>query len=369
MRLNDSAIRAAQPGQTLWDDLKGFGVRRGKISTTFIVDIGRGRRKKIGRYIPGKFGLSEAREIAKTILAEKTLGKIVPKHVAFDDAKQDFLEDCKTRLRSSTLEQYRHHLNRYSFGRKNLTDITGRDILKVLNKMTPSNKEHCFRVSRTFFTWCYNTHLIEKSPMERLVTPPNGKSRERTLSEEELRKVYKEACTFKTNAHRLTWLLIRLGQRPGETRRLQRPYFTETTLTIPSEVTKNGREHTIPITDDLYRTILDFPQVDGSLYLFPASRTHVRGKPVYYMTIGTKEWEKFQAACKVYNFTRHDLRRSVSTFWAEKLGIAPHLIERQLNHVSGEVSGVAAIYNRARYLDELRVCVERWEQYLANLLR
>jgi hypothetical protein len=45
---------------------------------------------------------------------------------------------------------------------------------------------------------------------------------------------------------------------------------------------------------------------------------------------------------------------------ADELGIAPHIIEAILNHISGHKAGVAGIYNRANYEREKRVALERW---------
>ena len=50
------------------------------------------------------------------------------------------------------------------------------------------------------------------------------------------------------------------------------------------------------------------------------------------------------------------------------LGVAPHVIERLLNHVSGQISGVSAIYNRAKYLDEMREAIDKYEAWLESLL-
>jgi hypothetical protein len=50
-------------------------------------------------------------------------------------------------------------------------------------------------------------------------------------------------------------------------------------------------------------------------------------------------------------FTLHDLRRLAATGMAG-IGIAPHVVDKILNHVSGAIRGVAAIYNRHAYIDE-----------------
>ena len=56
----------------------------------------------------------------------------------------------------------------------------------------------------------------------------------------------------------------------------------------------------------------------------------------------------------------HDLRRSAATGMAE-IGVLPHVIEAALNHVSGHKSGVAGIYNQARYEGEVRAALVLWQ--------
>jgi integrase len=63
----------------------------------------------------------------------------------------------------------------------------------------------------------------------------------------------------------------------------------------------------------------------------------------------------------------HDLRRTAATMMAEKLGILPHIIEAVLNHVSGAKSGIAGVYNRATYADEMRKALCAWADYVEGL--
>jgi hypothetical protein len=62
-----------------------------------------------------------------------------------------------------------------------------------------------------------------------------------------------------------------------------------------------------------------------------------------------------------------DLLRTYVTNLAE-LGVAPHVIERSLNHVSGTISGVAAVYNRYTYLQEMRAAIALWETRLHSII-
>jgi hypothetical protein len=48
------------------------------------------------------------------------------------------------------------------------------------------------------------------------------------------------------------------------------------------------------------------------------------------------------------------------------LGVAPHVVEKILNHQSGTIRGVAAIYNRHAYLDERRAALVVWAETLAR---
>ena len=50
-----------------------------------------------------------------------------------------------------------------------------------------------------------------------------------------------------------------------------------------------------------------------------------------------------------------------------KLGVAPHVVERILNHVSGTFGGVAGVYNRFAYLPEMRAALELWARHLSEL--
>jgi hypothetical protein len=50
-----------------------------------------------------------------------------------------------------------------------------------------------------------------------------------------------------------------------------------------------------------------------------------------------------------------------------ELGVLPHIIEAILNHVSGHKSGVAGVYNRARYEGEMREALVKWADYVGAI--
>ena len=63
----------------------------------------------------------------------------------------------------------------------------------------------------------------------------------------------------------------------------------------------------------------------------------------------------------------HDLRRTAATGMAG-IGIAPHIVEAALNHVSGAKGGIAGIYNREQYAEERRVALARWAMHVESII-
>jgi integrase len=68
------------------------------------------------------------------------------------------------------------------------------------------------------------------------------------------------------------------------------------------------------------------------------------------------------------HFTLHDLRRTYATLHA-KMGTPVHVSERLLNHVSGTISGVAAVYNRHSYQEEMQVAVTHFGDMIAAMMQ
>lgn len=110
-------------------------------------------------------------------------------------------------------------------------------------------------------------------------------------------------------------------------------------MSIPGELTKNGRPLHIPLSSAAIRILSSLPQIDDT-FVLPA-----RGeKPQPFMGFN-KGKLRLDAMSNVDSWTLHDLRRTAATGMAQ-LGIGPHVVQRVLNHISRTFSGVAGIYNR-----------------------
>jgi integrase len=62
----------------------------------------------------------------------------------------------------------------------------------------------------------------------------------------------------------------------------------------------------------------------------------------------------------------HDLRRSAATGMA-RLGISIAVIERALNHVSGEFKGIVAVYQRHDFQREVQEAFAQWARHIGSL--
>ena len=67
-------------------------------------------------------------------------------------------------------------------------------------------------------------------------------------------------------------------------------------------------------------------------------------------------------------WTLHDLRRTAATMMADQLNVLPHIVEAVLNHASGHKSGVAGVYNRARYTGEMRSALQAYGDWIDGLI-
>lgn len=348
---------------------------------SFFVTLRTGHRHIIGHF--GTVTLADAREAARRLKAEKTLGRILPQSVSFPEVRKRYLDQKD--IRPNTRDYTVRHLNRLHATK--LGDITPRDITRILDKQTASSRTQAIRVYSAFFNWCIRQSYMDVSPVARMQAGQSN-SRARVLTDDELKRVWIAADDCRTFGV-IVKLLALTGQRRGEIAALQSSWIHSSpnslpssngatssgrssstisstdlwTITLPASVTKNGREHTFPIGETAALLICNTQTaVTNSGLLFAA-----RGKPNSSFNGWSKSKAALDKAANVYGWTLHDIRRTVATRLAE-MGVAPHVIERLLNHVSGQISGVAAVYNRAKYMEEMREAVQAWEGRLKILL-
>ena len=359
------------------DTLTGFGVRVTSTGVkSFVLTYGADReRVTLGRY--PIIGLADARVEAKRILAERTLNKHRPARLRASDAFDRFLIEKEARNKASTLKittaLIRNHFP--NLLEKQLEDITTDDITKITDKLLkkgqPGAAAHAHTAFRTFLRWCVKRRYLQHSPVEGLDKPGRDKPRERVLSDDELRTVWRAAEKTGGTFGDIVNLLILTGQRRSEIGSLHADYIRDDTICLPSATTKNKRMHLFPIgamANFRLRSLVVSARQNNGEFLFPA-----RGK----QESSFNGWSKAKLALDkeiqkgrdepVSPWTLHDLRRTYATN-LQRLGIKLEVIEALLNHVSGTRAGIVGVYNRHRFADEMADAVTAYEEWFAKTL-
>lgn len=360
---SDVGLRSIKPPENgaadYWDErFPSFGMRVSQGGTkTFMLNIDKSRRT-IGRF--GIITLADARTEAKRLLAERTLGRFRPQSISFETAFDAFIAEKEKSRRARTIKDYKRLINLHFRFRGQLADVKHADIERRLVRIkSRSEHNHALQNIKTFFTWAQKRRYITDNPTVGF-SPHKLPNRARVLTDAELKSIW-EATAEPTIHNTIVRLLMLTGQRKGEIAQLRPEYYShnQQTICLPSEVTKNGREHCFPIAA-LASNII-FTASSQSL-LFPA-----RGSDGLKPFNG---WSKSKAAldksCGVKNWRLHDLRRTFRTLHG-KLKTPPHIAERLVNHISAQTE-VEIIYDTYKYLPEMREAMENYENYIRKIV-
>jgi integrase len=318
IKLSDLSIQKLKGSEKHADyfdlTLPTFGLRVSPKGTkTFILKLRNGRQA-IGRY--PILSLSEARTEAKRILAERTLGRIRPRSITYPQATRLFIEDKKKHRRPNTYEAYEWHLNRLGFSGE-LSEISNDDVARALARIkSKSTYNHALVAARIFFNWCIKRPYIEHNPTTGL-SPHSTLPRARLLTDQEAKLIW-QATEEKTHFNTIVRLLLLTGQRRNEIASLKSEYIKDDICTLPSTLTKNGREHSFPLGDLAASMFKSIKMASSGTSLFPA-----RGGSGNCFN----GWSKSKAGLDrrlggtVENWTLHDIRRFYASAMA-RLGVS-----------------------------------------------
>ncbi len=201
--------------------------------------------------------------------------------------------------------------------------------------------------------------FLSHNPLAALKRPHKSSPRERVLDDGELRRLLDYCRDTNDRFTQILELLIYTGQRKGEIANLQWQDVDGDRLNLPASRTKNKREHTVPLGTHAM----------GLLHRIEGGAVHAFGtltddKP--FNGFG-KSATRMLTNTGLNHFTQHDLRRTFATNHA-RIGTPIHVTERLLNHVSGTISGVAAVYNRHSYFEEMKSAMSAYDDFLDEII-
>ena len=369
-----------EPGKrvTVFDTIvPGLCVRvteRGVKSFTVIARH-QGRQRWVTIGTVGAIGLADAREAAREALAKARRGedpgaKPAPIREADTFAKvAAFVEKYAKRHNRSWAETERIFAVYVTpaWGKRDVRSITRRDVIELLETVARENgpimSNRVLAAARKLFSWCVERDIVTANPCSHVTPLGKEVSRDRVLSDDELRVFWAAAGTLGEPWRSFFSTLALTGQRLGEVAGMRWPDvdLDRATWTLPREATKSDRAHEVPLSPEVVAILTALSRRSGP-YVFTTGdgRKPVRG---------------FSAAKRVLDaampgvapWRLHDLRRTFAT-GAARSGIAPHVVEKALNHAGGVIAGVAAVYNRYGFETEKRRALEAWSAHVLGLI-
>jgi integrase len=365
------------------DALPGFGYRLrlgagGRVLRSWVVQYKRAGTTR--RLLLGKAGVVSAAWARKE--ATKALGKVADGEDPQADKRERRDKDrnslralideyliakCKE-VRARTYVEIERYLTGAYFRPLHAMPadtITRRDVSARVVAIARTSGDPTAREARgalsTFFVWCLRMGLCEANPVNDSFGPAANNARERVLSDAELAAIWNAAGADEYG--KVIKLLILSGCRRAEIGDMCWSELDDpeqpSSFTIPAGRSKNGRAHTLPVMPMMREIIASVPKLAARDQLF-GQRSHgytnwAQPKPGLDKRAGvTAPW------------TIHDIRRTVATGMAN-LGVQPHVVEQVLNHRSGSKRGVAGVYNKSPYTNEVRNALAAWHDHLRTI--
>jgi integrase len=357
----------------VWDTaLQGFGVRvspTGRKVWFVVTRVGdRQKRVTIGTY--PAISLAEARDEARKLIRNAqlgvtedapasptlTLGEAIPLFInLYAKPKNRSWRSCERLLGAFQ-----------ALADKPLGEIKRSDLVRVLDQLiasgTPYRANRALSALKKLMAWALDRGMIEVNPIAGLKAPATEQSRDRILTERELRDLLVAADEEGYPFGSLIKVLALTGQRRSEVSdmRWSEIDFESRLWTIPASRTKNKQSHAVPLSGPVVDILRTLPRFLGFDCVFTTTGTTPisgfgRAKSWLFSVVDAPDWRI------------HDLRRTAASGMA-RLGIPPHVVEKVLNHKSGIISGVAAVYNRYGYEAEKREGLETWSGFVEQLL-
>jgi integrase len=254
-------------------------------------------------------------------------------------------------------------------------DLTRRHVRELIDGIAdrgaPISANRCLAVVRKMLNFAVSQDWLDANPAALLPKPGAERSRDRVLTDAEIRLVWAACEAERPTMAALMKLRLLTAQRGGELSALKWTDIDGPWLTIPATATKNKRAHRVYLTPTAKALIDDLPHIEECDYVFPgrAGNTHCSdhkkaGQRIAAHVLATLQQD--DATIERFDFRGHDLRRTASTKMAEA-GISQADIAKVLNHAEGGPKATH-VYNRYAYDREKLIALETWDRVLTRIL-
>jgi integrase len=377
-----------------WDILTpGFGVRvsyGGKKSFVVLTRIdGKLRRITLGSY--PMLSLAAARTQAERILKDAVVG-IDPKareaveRRAVQAAKRntfaataaEFMADHARHLR--TAREMQRKIDKElipAWGDRPISEIGRSDVKALLRakaRSSPISANRLLALISKIFTWALDEEIVQASPAVRLKPPAEERERERALTPEELRILWRALDRTRYPFGPVYKLLLLTGQRRGEVAGMRWKELDGDGWVLPGARAKAKQGHRIPLSTLALEIIKGAPRIGGLVFMSGRGAGPLQGWSKAKVQLDRRMLRTVKALARMRGedpakatmepWKVHDLRRTAAT-QMRSLGIDRLVVSKILNHAEG---GQTKTYDRYASDPEKAAAMERWANHLRAIV-
>jgi integrase len=404
-KITKTTVGQLERGEILADsEIRGFVARRlpsGVISYGYRY---RDRRTKKRRWLSlglhGSITAEQARDFAKKRagevadrrdpLAEEKQARIeainakAAAEITVEKVIDEFLDRYVRRNKLRSAEEVERVFSRYikpTIGGISVYQLKRSDVVKLLDGIedagAPVMADRVLAHLRKALNWHAARDDNFNSPIVRGMsrTKPRERARERVLSDDELRDLWKAVGTVAAPFPAIVRTLLLTAQRRDEVGQMQWPEIAGNTWVIPGGRYKTGIANLVPLTEVALSVIES---------LRPAKSRDAddeRGPFVFSTTKGKKAFNGYSKAKRqlddamtklratagrepMEEWVLHDLRRTARSLMS-RAGVSSDIAERVLGHV---IPGVRGVYDRHAYEAEKREALDALAALVKRIL-
>ena len=343
--------------------------------------VGRRRRRvKLGQF--PMLTLAEARQRARKLLAEVTRGgdpgavrDQLRKADEFQGLVGRYVDAKAPNLSAKTLTEYRRMVAAYiegtPLGKTPSRAIRRADVkgwLEDIATKAPVMANRVFQLVRATLRFAVREELLDSNPCAGLQRPRKEKERERVLSDDEIKVLWRTRGGQAPQVAAAVKILLLLGQRSTETLEMR---WSDLDLeaeipvwTIPGQFRKGHRLHVVPVPPLASRILTGLRAITGCETRVFDGVTSANAERDWWGAIR----EQAMAQGIKERFTRHDLRSTCAT-GCSRLGAAESTVSRILGHavIAGTLP-VTARYDRFAHLPERASALKAWAAHVERLV-
>ena len=260
-----------------------------------------------------------------------------------------------------------------------VTEITKSHALEIIDPLVTQDKRRMADKVRqegaAFFQWLIERDHVDRNVFAGVRKANVGKAiRTRVLSDDEVAAIWRAS---EPEGRWGLWikLLILTGGRNLEVRGARWSEFDlgARLWTIPADRSKNGRPHTVYLTDLMLKLLNEVPRFKDVDLVFPAAGNANRpmsGDQKVKDRINKRMREAMSAAGakEPENWCLHDFRRTIAT-GLQRLGFRPDIADQVIGHVGSTRGGAGAHYLHHGYEAERREALKAWSAHIALVVK